>query len=61
MTRISLGTGSAADKRQSELIEHYGFGVAIQTKSNRILRDLDLLKRINARTKSGGPDHTDDS
>ena len=35
-----------------ELIEHYGFGVAIQTKSNRILRDLDLLKRINARTKA---------
>lgn len=34
-----------------ELIERYGFGLAIQTKSPRILRDLDLLKRIQARTK----------
>ena len=33
------------------LIERYGFGVAIQTKSSRILRDLDLLKAINAKTK----------
>lgn len=33
------------------LIEAYGFGAAIQTKSTLILRDLDLLKRINARTK----------
>ncbi len=38
--------------RQSlELIEKYGFGVAIQTKSTRILRDLDLLKAIDAKTK----------
>jgi len=34
-----------------ELIEKYGFGLAIQTKSSRILRDLDILKRLNARTK----------
>lgn len=34
-----------------ELIEKYGFGVSIQTKSSRILRDLDLLKRINQQTK----------
>ncbi|NLF00401.1 MAG: radical SAM protein [Anaerolineales bacterium] len=34
-----------------ELIERYGFGLAIQTKSARILRDLDLLKAINAKTK----------
>jgi len=34
-----------------ELIEKYGFGLAIHTKSSRILRDLDLLKRINARAK----------
>jgi len=33
------------------LIEKYSFGLAIQTKSNRILRDLDILKRINAKTK----------
>ncbi len=33
------------------LIERYGFGLAIQTKSSRILRDLDLLKAINEQTK----------
>ena len=35
-----------------ELIQKYGFGVAIQTKSTRILRDLDLLERIHSRTKA---------
>jgi DNA repair photolyase len=34
-----------------ELIDKYGFGLAIHTKPSRILRDLDLLKRINARSK----------
>lgn len=34
-----------------ELIERYGFGVAIQTKSDRILRDIDLLKSINEKAK----------
>lgn len=34
-----------------ELIHSYGFGLAIQTKSARILRDLDLLKKINENTK----------
>lgn len=34
-----------------EIIDKYGFGIAIQTKSNRILRDIDLLKSINAKTK----------
>lgn len=34
-----------------KLIEQYGFGVAIQTKSARILRDLDLLKAINKNAK----------
>lgn len=34
-----------------EIIERYGFGLAIQTKSDLILRDLDLLKRIHAKTK----------
>lgn len=33
------------------VIEAYGFGAAIQTKSSLILRDLDILKRINAHTK----------
>lgn len=34
-----------------ELIERYGFGVAIQTKSDQILRDIDLLKSINGKAK----------
>ena len=34
-----------------ELIDRYGFGLAIQTKSGRILRDLDLLKKIHSQTK----------
>lgn len=33
------------------LIDQYGFGLAIQTKSNRILRDLDVLKSINQKAK----------
>jgi DNA repair photolyase len=33
------------------IIEKYGFGLAIQTKSNLILRDLDLLKSINRKAK----------
>jgi DNA repair photolyase len=33
------------------LIEKYGFGLAIQTKSASILRDLDLLKAIHSQTK----------
>jgi len=34
-----------------ELIEYYGFGLAIQTKSDLILRDLDLLKSIQKNAK----------
>jgi len=34
-----------------EIIERYGFGLAIQTKSNLILRDLELLKSINRKAK----------
>lgn len=58
-----IGTGAMSDpylpleeelgltRQCLEVIERYGFGLAIQTKSPRILRDLDLLKRIQARTK----------
>jgi len=58
-----IGTGAMCDpyihleedlrvtRQCLELIEHYGFGLAIQTKSARILRDLDLLTAINAKTK----------
>jgi len=34
-----------------ELIERYGFGLAILTKSARIKRDIDILKAINEKTK----------
>lgn len=34
-----------------EIINTYGFGLSIQTKSARILKDLDLLKVINEKTK----------
>lgn len=43
---LQLTRGSLA------LIEKYGFGVTVLTKSCRILRDLDILKRINARSKA---------
>ena len=58
-----IGTGAMCDpylhceeelcltRRCLEIIERYGFGLAIQTKSDLILRDMDLLKAINARTK----------
>ena len=35
-----------------ELVLKYGFGVALQTKSDRVLRDLDLLREINSQTKA---------
>lgn len=59
-----IGTGSMSDpyipletelgmtRKILELIERYGFGAAVLTKSDRILRDLDLLKRINDQTKA---------
>ena len=58
-----IGTGSMSDpymhcetelgltRRCLEIILKYGFGAAIQTKSDRILRDLDLLEAINRQTK----------
>ncbi len=58
-----IGTGSMSDpymhceqelgltKKCLEVIYRYGFGVAIQTKSDRILRDIDLLDEINRSAK----------
>ncbi len=58
-----IGTGAMCDpymhceeqleltRRCMEIIDRYGFGLAIQTKSDRILRDLDLLKSINEKSK----------
>lgn len=59
-----IGTGAMTDpyipleeklqmtRRALEIIEKHGFGVAIQTKSARILRDLDLLQTINEKSKA---------
>ena len=59
-----IGTGSMSDpyiplekellytRKMLELIEKYGFGVCIQTKSNLILRDIELLDQINQKTKA---------
>lgn len=61
--KCMIGTGAMCDpymhceeqlrltRRCLELIDAYGFGVAIQTKSDRILRDLDLLASINRKAK----------
>ena len=58
-----IGTGSMSDpymplerellftRRALELIDRYGFGVTVITKSNLVLRDLDLLRSINDHTK----------
>ena len=62
--RCMIGTGAMTDpymhceeqlgmmRQCLELIDRYDFGVAVQTKSDRILRDLDLLKKINNKTKT---------
>lgn len=62
--RCMIGTGAMTDpymhcelqlgnmRKCLTLIEQYGFGVTVQTKSDRILRDLDLLKAINEKTKA---------
>ncbi len=49
---IPLETDLQMTRKALELIEKHGFGAAIQTKSSRILRDMDLLKSINARSKA---------
>ena len=49
---IPLETELGHTRKALSLIEKYRFGVAIQTKSSRILRDMDLLQKINAQTKS---------
>ena len=61
--KCMIGTGSMSDpymhceerlgltKRCMEVILKYGYGAAIQTKSDRILRDIDLLEEINKRAK----------
>ena len=59
-----IGTGAMTDpyiplenrlkfvRKSLELIDRYGFGFTCITKSDLILRDLDLLKKINSNTKA---------
>jgi len=61
--KCMIGTGSMTDsylhienqiqltRRCLSIIDHYGFGLAIQTKSTRIRRDYDLLKSIHSKAK----------
>lgn len=61
--KCMIGTGDMTDpymplekeqkltRRLLEIINQYEFGLAIQTKSNLILRDLDLLQSINEKSK----------
>ncbi len=39
-------------RKALELIERYEFGVAVLTKSDLVLRDIDILKSINSKTKA---------
>ena len=62
--RCMIGTGSMSDpyipleasleytRKALLIIEKYGFGAALQTKSDRVLRDLDILKRISGKAKA---------
>ncbi len=61
--KCMIGTGSMTDpyiplemeignvRKALQLIYQYGFGFTVITKSNRIMRDLDLLQKINEKTK----------
>lgn len=61
--KCMIGTGAMTDpyiplemqignvRKALTLIYKYGFGVTVHTKSNRVLRDIDLLKKINDKTK----------
>ena len=62
--KCMIGTGAMSDpympleaelkltRRCLELIERYGFGAAVQTKSDLILRDAELLSSINEQSKA---------
>lgn len=61
--RCMIGTGSMSDpymplekelkltRKCSEIIDKYNFGFTLITKSDLVLRDLYLLKKINEKTK----------
>ena len=62
--KCMIGTGSMCDpympcekslcymQKSLELIEKYCFGVTVITKSDLILRDIDIIERINKKTKA---------
>lgn len=62
--KCMLATGSMTDpyipleeklcyvRRTLSIADRYGFGFTLITKSDRVLRDLDLLKSINEKTKA---------
>ncbi|MDE7365854.1 MAG: radical SAM protein [Lachnospiraceae bacterium] len=61
--KCMIGTGAMTDpyiplelqlehvRKSLKLIYEYGFGFTVLTKSSRILRDIDLLQKINEKTK----------
>lgn len=61
--KCMIGTGSMSDpymplenelkmtRRCLEIIESHGFGATVITKSDLILRDVDLIQRINSKAK----------
>lgn len=61
--KCMIGTGAMSDpympieeklgnmRKCLKVIERYGFGVTMITKSTKVLRDLDLLKKINEKSK----------
>ena len=62
--RVVISTGSMADpyqpcekeleltRRCLELLDQYGFGASVITKSDLVLRDIDLFDSINRKAKS---------
>lgn len=61
--RCMIATGSMSDpylpledqeqltRRCLAIIDRYGFGFTVQTKSDRVLRDLDLLRSVNRKAR----------
>lgn len=61
--KCMIGTGAMCDpymhcekylqmtRKCLELLERYGFGATLQTKSDLVLRDLDIIQRIHEKTK----------
>lgn len=63
-SKCMIGTGAMSDpyipiesklkltRKCLEIIDHYGFGATVQTKSLRVMRDIDLFKSINDKSKA---------